>query len=243
MARKTDTDDPEDAARPSAKAAKPSSEIKVEQIRALDDFLNLRSHREGRRVVLVHPAESMNPNAANALLKGLEEPPGSALFILVSHRPARLLATIRSRCVAVPLPAPEQEVARAWLEAEGAKDALSWLAFACGAPLRAFQLSQEAGISLARKRQALAEGSLESLAGANDRTQLEELAEVLQKYALDRAMATFCGTSRFGKATASRDGAAWLRYARQMGRHKALASHPLNPKLFALEMLRGMPGE
>lgn len=242
MARRPEAG-PDDAAKPSAKTAKPSSEIKVEQIRALDDFLNLRSHRDGRRVTLVHPAEAMNPNAANALLKGLEEPPGRALFLLVSHRPARLLATIRSRCVAVPVHLPAPQAAQAWLESQGVKDPRTWLAVANGAPLRALSLSEESGESLIQLRQALGSGSLETLAAVNDRAQLETLADSLQKFALDKAMATYCGASRFGPAKPSRQGLAWLRYARLMGRNRALASHPLNPRLFAADMLKEMPKE
>lgn len=52
----------------------------------------------GYKVILVDPVDDMNPSAANALLKALEEPPGKALFVLVSHRPGGLLPTIRSRC-------------------------------------------------------------------------------------------------------------------------------------------------
>ena len=89
---------------PARRAKQPSIVITVEQVRALADFLNLRSHRGALRIALVHPAEDLYPNAANALLKGLEEPPPGAIFILVSHRPARLLPTVRSRCVAVPAP-------------------------------------------------------------------------------------------------------------------------------------------
>src|SRR3546814_7179155 len=53
----------------------------------------------GRKVVLIEPVESMNINAANALLKSLEEPSGDTVLLLVSHQPSRLLATIKSRCV------------------------------------------------------------------------------------------------------------------------------------------------
>jgi DNA polymerase-3 subunit delta' len=226
-----------------ARAVKPSLEIKVDQIRALDDFLNLKSHRSGPRVALIHPAEAMNPSAANALLKGLEEPPGRAMFILVSHRPARLLATIRSRCVAVPVPMPDAGVSLAWLESQGARDAASWLAFASGSPLRALEYASEAGATVARRRQALAAGDFDVLGAVNDREQLEELAEVLQRHALDKAFATYCGRAKYGTAAGSQGGAAWLRYARLMGRNRALARHPLNPRLFAAEMLKGMPDE
>jgi DNA polymerase-3 subunit delta' len=224
-----------------ARATKPSLEIKVDQIRALDDFLNLKSHRGGARVALIHPAEAMNPSAANALLKGLEEPPGRAMFILVSHRPARLLATIRSRCVAVPVPVPDAGVSLAWLESQKARDAASWLAFASGSPLRALQYASEAGATLARRREALAARDFDVLRAVNDREQLEELAEVLQRHALDKAFATYCGRAKYGTAAGSQDGPAWLRYARLMGRNRALARHPLNPRLFAGEMLATMP--
>lgn len=234
---------PEEAESPEerpARGTKPSTEIKVDQIRALDGFLNLRSHREGARIALVHPAEDLNVNAANGLLKGLEEPPGRALFILVSHRPARVLATIRSRCVPVPVPVPDPEASGAWLSAQGVEDSARWLAFASGAPLRALDYAGESGAGVAAMRRALAVGTLDPL-DVSDREQLEALAEVLQKHALDRAFTSYGGKARFGEALASRNGAAWLRYARLMGRYRLLARHPLNPRLFAGEMLREMP--
>jgi len=236
-------DDADEPTAAPARSAKPSIEIKVDQIRALDDFLNLKSHRGGPRVALIHPAEAMNPNAANALLKGLEEPPGRALFILVSHRPARLLATIRSRCVMVPIPIPDTAGSLAWLAGQGMQDAAPWLAFASGSPLRALQYAQEAGAMLARRRQALEMRDLDALGAVSDREQLEELAEVLQKHALDKAFASYCGRAKYGTAAGSKAGAAWLRYARLLGRDRALARHPLNPRLFAAEMLKGMPKE
>lgn len=240
LARQPATADESDEPVP-VRGARPSLEIKVDQVRALDDFLNLQSHRGGRRVALIHPAEAMNPNAANALLKGLEEPPGQAQFILVSHRPARLLATIRSRCVSVPVSMPDASASLAWLESQGAADAAFWLAFA-SSPLQALQ-HQQAGGTLARRRQALEALDLDVLGLAEDREQLEELAEVLQKHALDQAFAAYGGRPKYGTATGSRSGAAWLRYARLMGRNRALARHPLNPRLFAYEMVAAMPKE
>src|SRR5207302_9240848 len=122
---------------PARRTKQPSLFILIEQVRELASFLNVGSHRGALRVALVHPAEDMNANAANALLKGLEEPPAGAIFILVSHRPARLLPTVRSRCVAIPVPIPPREVSLAWLAAEGAANPERWLAFAGGAPLQA----------------------------------------------------------------------------------------------------------
>ncbi|MEE4187830.1 MAG: DNA polymerase III subunit delta' [Roseobacter sp.] len=72
--------------------------ISVEDIRALAGFFQLSAADGGRRVVIVDAADDMNTQAANALLKMLEEPPERATLLLVSHQPASLLPTIRSRC-------------------------------------------------------------------------------------------------------------------------------------------------
>jgi DNA polymerase-3 subunit delta' len=231
----------EEAAPAGSRTQKPSTEIRIGQVRSLDGFLNLRSHRGRQRVVLVHPAEDTNVNAANALLKGLEEPQAQAHFILVSNRPARLLPTIRSRCVALPIPLPDRAAAGSWLKAQGLPDWEAWLAFAGGAPLRALEYASSAGESISRLRKAVQAKDLETLGAINDREQIEALAEVLQKHALNVAMQSCCGQSRYGPAVGSAQAAAWLRYARQMGRNRLLASHPLNPRLFAAEMIAAMP--
>ena len=220
----------------------PSTEIRIEQVRALAGFVNLGSHRGGRRVAIIHPAEDMNASAANSLLKNLEEPPPGAIFILVSHRPARLLPTIRSRCVLVPVPLPEPSAAAAWLAAQGVRTPERWLAFAGGAPLRALDYARgERGEAIERVLRAIATGNRTDLGDVKDRTELEPLAEVLQKLAIDRAFASLAGVTKYGGAVVPGDGRAWLAYARSMGRNRALTRHPLNPKLFAAEMVAGMP--
>ncbi len=73
-------------------------QIVVDDIRKLNGFFQMSSADGGRRVVIVDDADLMNPNAANALLKMLEEPPARAVILLISHRPSGLLPTIRSRC-------------------------------------------------------------------------------------------------------------------------------------------------
>ena len=72
--------------------------ITVDEARKLKGFFQLSSPDGGRRVVIVDSADELNVNAANALLKLLEEPPTDAFILLVSHQPSRLLPTIRSRC-------------------------------------------------------------------------------------------------------------------------------------------------
>ena len=82
--------------RPDGKAL--SDVIRVEEVRRLKSFFQMSAGGNGRRVVIVDCADEMNPNAANALLKELEEPPADAVLFLIAHRPSGLLPTIRSRC-------------------------------------------------------------------------------------------------------------------------------------------------
>jgi len=216
---------------PARRAKQPSIEIRIEQVRALADFLYVGSHRGGRRVTLVHPAEHMNAPTANALLKGLEEPPAGAIFILVSHRPAQLLPTIRSRCVAVPVPIPPRDAALEWLSSQGVKDPQRWLAYAGGAPLRALDHAARGPATLA---------------AVDEREALEPLAEALQKLALDHALAAFGLLAKYQTTSAAvpaRKAREWLAFARQMGQDRLLCRHPLNPRLFSAAMLAGMPTE
>jgi DNA polymerase-3 subunit delta' len=232
----------EEGDEPKAKEGKPSNQIKIEQARALGDFVHVVSHRGGQRVAIIHPAEDMNTATANSLLKNLEEPPAGAVFLLVSHRPARLLPTIRSRCVPVPVPLPDSKAAAAWLAAQGLKNPERWLAYAGGAPQRALEYATgERGEVIERILRAIASGDRSALGDVKNREELEPLAEVLQKLALDRAFSILAGRSKYGGGGTSGNARAWLAYARQTGRFRTLARHPLNPKLFAAEMLADMP--
>lgn len=80
------------------KAKRFAQSISVDDARRLKSFLSLSSADGGRRVVIVDSADELNANAANALLKSVEEPPPKTIFLIVSAAPGRLLATIRSRC-------------------------------------------------------------------------------------------------------------------------------------------------
>ncbi len=88
--------------------------IVAEDVRDLNKFLHMSATDGGRRVVLIDSADEMNPQAANALLKMLEEPPARTTLLLISHQPSRLLPTIRSRCRGLRLNAlSPQDMARA----------------------------------------------------------------------------------------------------------------------------------
>jgi DNA polymerase-3 subunit delta' len=122
---------------------KPSREISVDQIRALSGFANLSAHRGGYRIVLVHPAESMNNNSANALLKTLEEPNDKLLFILVTHKSQQLLPTILSRCLSITVTTPSLKSGIEWLKKQNVKNPEKVLAQAGFAPLQALQLAED----------------------------------------------------------------------------------------------------
>ncbi len=119
--------------------------ISVDQIRALNNFLFLRPHTAARKLVIIEPAEVMNINAANSLLKLLEEPPLDSILLLVTSRPARLPATIRSRCSRLYMKPPSQSDAMAWLKTNAAASeaTANLLRFASGAPLLAKTLAEQ----------------------------------------------------------------------------------------------------
>ncbi len=77
------------------------TEITVGEVRRVNRFLSMTSHDRSNRVVIVDPVDDLNRNAANALLKNLEEPPSRTFFLLVAHSPGRILKTILSRCLTV----------------------------------------------------------------------------------------------------------------------------------------------
>ena len=91
-------DDKEEKKRDEGKPFQTKRNISVAQIRAMQKRLTTRPTLGARRVIIVDPADDMETSASNALLKSLEEPPQGTFFLLVTHRPSRLLPTIRSRC-------------------------------------------------------------------------------------------------------------------------------------------------
>jgi DNA polymerase-3 subunit delta' len=133
----------------------PSKEIVVDQVRDLVDHrLAMRRFEGRRRVVVIDPADAMNVQAQNALLKTLEEPPDATTLLLVSSSPDALLPTIRSRCLRVTFAPLPEAVIRARLEAAGQTPEAARLAAALagGSLARALALDAEA---LAERRGAL----------------------------------------------------------------------------------------
>lgn len=111
------------------------AQIKIDAVRQILEPLHQSALRGGRRVVLIEPAESLNTQAANALLKILEEPPENVVFILLSHNRDRLLPTIKSRCRQLLLRAPDYAQSLNYLREKQMPNAENLLAFHSGTPL------------------------------------------------------------------------------------------------------------
>jgi len=128
----------------------PSREIKVDQIRALFDFLVVATHRGHRRVVQIQPLDALNEVASNALLKMLEEPPAHTIFIACTDHPGRIAPTVRSRCQVIAVAGPTETDAIAWLEHAGVSAPRDALAAAGGAPLAALAAAGDGEARAAR---------------------------------------------------------------------------------------------
>lgn len=92
-----------------------SKQIKVDQIRELNQFISKTAQQGRYKVAVIHPADQMNINAANALLKTLEEPSANSLLILVDDQLGSILPTIRSRCQTIDFPLPGKDGVMSWL--------------------------------------------------------------------------------------------------------------------------------
>jgi DNA polymerase-3 subunit delta' len=149
--------------------------IKVDQVRDLVSFVVQTAQMGGRKVVLIEPVESMNVNAANALLKSLEEPSGDTILLLISHQPSRLLPTVKSRCVQQACPLPGRQMSLDWL-AQALPDCpeqerSELLSLAAGSPLAAVTLH---GQGVRAQRAQVVEGVKKLLKREQSPTQLAE---------------------------------------------------------------------
>jgi DNA polymerase-3 subunit delta' len=226
-----------------------SKEIKIEQVRALADFMNISTHRQGLRVVVLYPAEALNMPASNALLKTLEEPPPGTVFLLASNGLDRLLPTILSRCRKFALPMPDHAQALAWLEAQGVNDADGWLREQGGAPLAALtQAETGSREELDGLLQVLAQPSVDAALRSADKLSKAPLASLVawqQRWLYDVFSYKLSGVIRYYPryqrelaALAGRVHVAQLMQAiKSTNERRAVADHPLSPKLFVEDML------
>ena len=227
----------------------PSKEIKIEQIRALADFMNISTHRQGLRVVVIYPAEALNTPASNALLKTLEEPPPNTVFLLASNSLDRLLPTILSRCRKFGLPMPDHAAATAWLNAQGLADADSWLREQGGAPLAALAQSEIGSRDeMDTLLQMLARPSVDAALKTADKlskASLSLLVSMQQRWLYDVFSYKLSGSiryfPRYQKELAALAGkvhtANLMRAIKSANERRATSDHPLSPKLFIEDML------
>ena len=227
----------------------PSKDIKIEQIRALADFMNISTHRQGLRVVVLYPAEALNTPASNALLKTLEEPPAHTVFLLASNSLDRLLPTILSRCRKFALPMPNQADATSWLHAQGLADADSWLREQGGAPLAALAQSETGNRDeMETLLQMLAHPSIDGALKTADKlskTPLSALVSWEQRWLYDVFSYKMSGSiryfPRYHKELAALAGkvhtANLMRAIKSANERRATSDHPLSPKLFVEDML------
>ncbi len=149
--------------------------ISIDQIRGLIQFCTLTANYGGYQIIILKPAEAMNRNAANSLLKLLEEPPSDTLIMLVSHQPMRLSATIRSRCQRLDFSRPNRAITEAWLHEQltnsRAYDIKLLLNLSNQAPLKALALAKAEGMT---KRQELFDSLAELPSGKNDPIRIAE---------------------------------------------------------------------
>ena len=115
-------------------------DISVDAVRELSERLALTSHYGGAKVALIEPADALNQNGVNALLKTIEEPAAGSYLMLLTEQPMMLAATLRSRCQILRFGVPSSEQALTWLRAQNPAADESTLRQAHGAPLRALEL-------------------------------------------------------------------------------------------------------
>jgi DNA polymerase III subunit delta' len=228
-----------------------SKEITIDQVRALGDFLTIGTHRAGNRVILVTPAEAMNRNTANALLKSLEEPRPGTVFILVSDHLERLLPTVRSRCRIVHVGQPDKQLALEWLKEQGVADGEQWLALAGEAPelakkiaggshgglLRLLEQQLAAG---PRLNPVLLAGEVDKLLRADAKLSAYDVVDWTQRWLYDVSAQSSTLPVRFfvlAKAKIERlatatDISKLLKFNVKTAEFKRLSQHTLNNKLF-----------
>jgi DNA polymerase-3 subunit delta' len=241
----------EEQAPPKGKTGGASHWIKIGAVRDLGDLLVFSAHFGGRRVVVFRPADRLHPNAANALLKALEEPPAATHFLLVTGQPARLPATVRSRCVRLlfGLPAPEASIA--WLREQGARQPELGLAQAGFAPLGALAIDSPeywaARSTLIEEVFSHPELDPVAVVDRLGAEQLPMLVGGLQRWCYDLLALASGGAVRYNpdcaqilhRQSARVDRGPLLRFSRELLDVARWLEHPLNARLAAERCLIG----
>jgi len=245
-----------DEATATSKKTKKKTNISVAQVRELSDFVTKSSHQStGLKIVLLHPAETLNLASANALLKMLEEPSAGVVFILVTHHIQRLLPTILSRCQKMSMPVPSEEDATTWLTSQKVAQASAQLAYFEGSPLKVLQ-EQAQYIQMKDIWRSLAQGKklspffvAQALLSANSMSSngaMEASIIAMQKWIYDIVSCRFTGQARYHPHLLSTFQSlsenvhlkGLFALQKSMLALRKLASHPLNHELQLEAMLQ-----
>ena len=233
--------------------------IVIDQIRQLDQLVSQSTHLGGARVIIIYPADRMNPNAANAFLKKLEEPSGNTYYILVTAKKNLLLPTILSRCYSFCPGIATKEQSIAWLASKHVSD-----------PEKNFARAQSPllAIALASAKQDISADFI-ALFDSPKKTNPVVLAEQIEKILKDLrthdaielsvlSMQKICYdlimdcqslalryhpdlSSGIRKLSKKTDLASLMRYDNMLIAYKKEANHPLNLKLFLEQLLLDCP--
>lgn len=215
------------------------SKIRLEQILALHDDLQLTPHGH-LRVIVLHPANALNLNAANALLKILEEPPPATLFLLVANQLGQVLPTIRSRCQRFFLSTPAPTEALTWLTAQHCPNPTQSLAASAGAPLYArtqpFENHTQRWLEILANPAQL---DIVDLSAQWQHLPLDEVHHLLWRWIYDLLQQHICGNRYFFPHAAALaqslaqtcHATALSTLAQRLLRDRTISTHPLNGRL------------
>jgi DNA polymerase-3 subunit delta' len=241
----------------SAKAGKgkrPSVRIRVDDIRGLADLVTKASHMGGAKVVVVAPADTLQPNAGNALLKMLEEPNKDTYFILVANAIHKILPTISSRCFKLAVSPPSPADAVTWLSSRASNHVDESLRLSSHAPIAALKLSEDNEFWSCRDE--LMAGFGEStpdplrLAAGAERLEPEDVGRLLGMWLYDLLATQAGGEIRYHadmgsviKRTAAQvSGADLCDWSDEVRDYTRAASHPLNKRLALEALFASWPG-
>ncbi len=203
---------------------KASRQIRIDEVRWCNEWAAKTSSRGRAKVVVLHPADVLNPQAANALLKTLEEPSAGVRFVLTATDAESLLPTVRSRCQLFRLAVPEEGAALAWLDEHGVADGVVLLAAAGGRPLLA-QSYYAAGVTAATWSglpAAVARGDARAFSGwplARAIDALLRLCHDLMRHAVGGAAQYFPHAVITPLTASATDLAPWHRSLQRASRH------------------------
>ncbi len=227
-----------------SKKKAPSKIIRMEQVRALIETVGVGTHRGGFRVVVVYPLDALQTEGANALLKTLEEPPPSTVFLLVTDRIDRVLPTILSRCRQFSITRPTPAAALDWLRSQGVADVEAQLALAGGAPLTALHAAEAEEQPLQRwlVGQLGTGPAFDALAAAEQLQKLPVPAVLgtLQRWTYDLlALSLGTGAARYfpkeqvalGRCAGATDAHQVQAFAARLVNHRRSENHPLAARL------------